>query len=131
METMLRIINPHQYSGKRVTNKKLRKANEEHDAFLKSVLTHSGVKPSRTQHRKAVAQPANLSRGAPVSNSIPTGGGFKRSIDDYKWRRETVESVATIQEIERKKLRIAPAYNKGAMQYISDEADPVTLGRKL
>lgn len=35
------------------------------------------------------------------------------------------------EEIERKKQRIAPAYSKGAYQYITDETDPRELGRKL
>lgn len=34
-------------------------------------------------------------------------------------------------EIERKKLRVAPMYNKGAYQYITDDTDPKTLGRKI
>jgi hypothetical protein len=29
-----------------------------------------------------------------------------------------------------KSMRIAPAYNKGAAQYLSDETDPKTIGRK-
>lgn len=33
-------------------------------------------------------------------------------------------------EIARKKMRVAPAYNKGAYQYITDETDPSDLGRK-
>lgn len=34
------------------------------------------------------------------------------------------------EEIERKKLRTAPAYNKGAYQYITDEQDLTEIGRK-
>lgn len=33
-------------------------------------------------------------------------------------------------EIEKKKLRVAPAFNKGGYQYITDETDPSDLGRK-
>jgi hypothetical protein len=66
----------------------------------------------------------------PLSNVV--GNGFKRSIDDYKWRRdEPKESRETIAEIERKKKRIAPAYNKGPFMYITDDMDPATLGRKV
>lgn len=34
------------------------------------------------------------------------------------------------QETERKKKRVAVLYNKGAYQYISDEMDPTTIGKK-
>lgn len=34
-------------------------------------------------------------------------------------------------ELKRKSKRVAPAYNKGAYQYITDDTDPKTLGRKL
>jgi hypothetical protein len=37
---------------------------------------------------------------------------------------------AAQQEIARKKYRVAPLFNKGALQYISDDMDPKTLGRK-
>lgn len=35
------------------------------------------------------------------------------------------------QEIERKKLRVAPHYSKGAYQYITDGTDLTTLGKKI
>jgi len=35
------------------------------------------------------------------------------------------------EEIERKKLRVAPLYNKGGYMYISDDTDLTTLGRKV
>jgi hypothetical protein len=34
------------------------------------------------------------------------------------------------EEIAKKRKRIAPLYNKGAAQYITDETDPKTIGRK-
>ena len=46
-------------------------------------------------------------------------------------RTDREETAETIKEIERKKTRVAPAYNKGATQYITDGADPTTLGRKI
>ena len=33
-------------------------------------------------------------------------------------------------EIKRKKMRVAPMYNKGGYQYVTDETDPSDLGRK-
>jgi hypothetical protein len=41
---------------------------------------------------------------------------------DYKWRRGAEETASTVDEIRRKATRIAPAYNKGALQYLPDAA---------
>lgn len=46
----------------------------------------------------------------------------------YKGDMERREREAQ-KEIERKKKRIAPAYNKGAYQYITDETNPTDLGK--
>lgn len=35
------------------------------------------------------------------------------------------------EEKDRKRKRLAPLYNKGPVQYITDDADPKELGRKL
>lgn len=67
---------------------------------------------------------------AKISNQIP-GNGFKRTIDDYKWRKGREEKPEIIAETERKKKRIAPAFNKGPLMFITDEADKVSLGRKV
>lgn len=34
-------------------------------------------------------------------------------------------------EAKRKSKRVAPLYNKGAYQYLTDDTDPTTIGRKL
>lgn len=39
--------------------------------------------------------------------------------------------AAAQEEIARKKLRVAPLFNKGGYQYITDETDLTTVGRKL
>ena len=66
---------------------------------------------------------------APLSNTIP-GYGYRNDIDDYKWKRNSKESTETILEIEAKRKRIAPQWNKGANQYITDATDLKTLGKK-
>jgi len=38
----------------------------------------------------------------------------------HKWKRGVREDV-TVQEIRRKASKIAPAYNKGALQYLPEE----------
>lgn len=35
------------------------------------------------------------------------------------------------EEIKRKKQRVAPLFNKGGLQYITDDMDLTTLGRKV
>jgi hypothetical protein len=67
---------------------------------------------------------------APISNAIPANG-YKRSIDDWRWKRDRGESAETIAEIERKKTQVAPAYNKGPVMFISEQMDPASLGRKI
>lgn len=34
-------------------------------------------------------------------------------------------------EIARKKKRVAPLYNKGGYQYLGDDVDPTTIGKKI
>jgi hypothetical protein len=126
------IIYGNNRSKKRKTSVKVARANAAHAEWLKSV--------GYTGARKNVDRSYNLERSfiniptsdlvSPCSNAI--GNGFKgRSVDDYKWRKDVEETAETIAEIERKKTRVAPAYNKGATQYITDGADPKTLGRKV
>jgi hypothetical protein len=39
----------------------------------------------------------------------------------HKWKSNARETVATVKEIRRKASKIAPAYNKGALQYLPDD----------
>jgi hypothetical protein len=38
-----------------------------------------------------------------------------------RWKRGAEETEATVREIRRKASKIAPAYNKGALQYLPDD----------
>ncbi len=104
-------------------------AKQKHIEFLQSM----GISQS---NKKLKNNPANFpdltvpNKGANLSNSIPENG-IKRSVDDYKWRRDRVESKEAIQEAERKKTRVAPLWNKGSVMYITDDQDPTTLGKKI
>ena len=44
------------------------------------------------------------------------------------WQEREAEAQI---EIEKKKKRVAPLFNKGGYQYVTDETDPTTLGRKV
>lgn len=117
-------------SGKKKLNKRDSRALEEHKAYLRS-LGYTGKPVNRKdtwdQPKSYVRRP----RLPPVSNNLGTGGGFKRSIDDHQWKRDRQESAETIKAIEAKKKQIAPAYSKGAYQYVPSTADVKTLGRKV
>lgn len=111
-------------SGRKKPSKKVLRMREERKAYFASIL-----KDSRKE--RPINLPESLPRKElpPLSNSV--GNGFKRSVDDYKWKRDREESAATAKAIEEKKKRLAPIANKTGYQYITDGADVETLGRKV
>ncbi len=111
-------------SGRKKPSKKTLRLREDRKAYFASVL-----KGSVKERPINLPEPLSRKELPPLSNSV--GNGFKRSVDDYKWKRDREESAATIKEIERKKTRVAPAYNKGAVQYLTEGTDPATIGRKI
>jgi hypothetical protein len=124
------IIYTNQSSGRKRKRKKvparLAQAREEHQKFITSLgcfRPHTGPIMSFPDLSVKVV--------SPMSNNLYVGGGFKHSIDDYKWRRDQTESKETIEAIQRKKTKIAPLYNKGPAAYITDGEDLKTLGRKV
>lgn len=118
------IIHIYQKPSKRKINPRLASLNAKHQEYIDSIL-----KDRKRTRPNLVKRPVAISN-IQLSNSIP-GPTFKKSIDDYKWKRDREETEKTILEIERKKTRIAPAFNKGNYTYISDATDPTTLGRKI
>lgn len=111
-------------SGRKKPSAKTLRLREERKAYFKSIL-----KDSVKERPINMPEPLPKKELAPLSNSV--GNGFKRSVEDYKWKRDRTESVATIKEIEKKKNRLAPVANKTGYQYITDGADVETLGRKV
>ena len=71
------------------------------------------------------------SAAIPSGELIPTNGGYKKSVDDYRWKSGRQETKETIDAIELKKKSIAPAYNKGPAMLITDKRDWKTAGRKV
>ena len=125
------LIYTHQKSRRKKPSAKQLRLNAERAEYFKSL----GIKKVKHADRSYNLNCSFLAipvctNAVPLSNTI-VDGGFKRSVDDYKWKRDREESVETIKEIERKKTKIAPAFNKGAVQYITDDTDPTHLGRKL
>ena len=121
------LIYTHSRSKRRKPSAKALRLRDERKDFFASVL--SGRKGSRNDTMPDL-KVENGSRVAALSDAIPANG-FKRSVDDWRWKRDREETAETIKEIERKKTRTAPAFSKGAYQYITDGADPSTLGRKI
>lgn len=111
-------------SGRKKPSAKTLRLREERKTYFASIL-----KDSRKERLVNIPEPMVKKSLPPLSNSV--GNGFKRSVDDYKWKRDREETAATIAEIEKKKTRVAPAYNKGAVQYLTEGADPTTIGRKI
>lgn len=122
------LIYTRQSSGKKrkKVTKKILLAREEHDAFLRSI----GCVKIKTRH---ICDFPDLSVKSmpPTSDNLYTNGGFKRTVDDWKWKRDRQETPETIKELNRKKERTAPIWNKGGYQYITDGEDTKTLGRKV
>jgi len=56
---------------------------------------------------------------------VPTTNAKPRYFGEMAERERKAQ-----EEIARKRKCIAPAYNKGAYQYITPETDPKTIGRK-
>ena len=57
---------------------------------------------------------------APTSDRIPGPAPAADFMHAHKWKKGVREDVATVKEIRRKASKIAPAYNKGALQYLPD-----------
>ena len=111
-------------SGRKKPSAKTLRLREERKAYFMSALKGS-VK------ERPVTMPAPFEKKslAPLSNSV--GNGFKRSVEDYKWKRDREESSASAKAIEEKKKRLAPIYSKGPVQYLTEGTDPNTLGKKV
>ena len=120
------------------TNTRKRKTSKPTQAMIESkrmteeLLKKVGyVKPTQS-NKKFSYSLAVESNAAPMTNTIPGGIAAKRNkLTDHKWRRGAEESAATVRAIEEKAMRVAPAYNKGATQYITDGTDAKHIGRKI
>jgi hypothetical protein len=121
------------------TNFRKRKTRKPTQAMIESqrltneLLEKVGYfKPRQPTSKKFSYSLAVESNAAPLSNTIPGGACTKRDLrTEHKWKRDCQETPETIKAIEEKAMRVAPAYNKGAVQYITDETDAKYLGRKI
>jgi hypothetical protein len=84
---------------------------------VRAVRPLRGAKPSPLATRTWERRP----KLAPTSDRIPGPAPSKDFMHAPKWKRGAGETAATVREIRRKASKIAPAYNKGALQYLPDE----------
>jgi hypothetical protein len=59
----------------------------------------------------------------PISDRIPGSALAKDLLHEHKWKQGAEETDATVREMRRKATQIAPAYNKGALQYLPKGMD--------
>lgn len=109
------------------------RASEESARKTAALLARVGyVKRDRAPVKATAEKWQNDRNVAPMTDTIPGGIAAKRDkLNDHKWKRGLEETTQTIKEIQNKAARTAPAYSKGAYQYITDGADTKTLGRKI
>lgn len=100
---------------------------------LDKTLEKYGLKDKRSVG--TVSSPLSCGSLVRQGNTIPTSDritkvdGKRDVLHEHKWKRGATESRETVNEIQRKANSIAPAYSKGAYQYIT--GDVKTLGRKI
>jgi len=59
----------------------------------------------------------------PTSDRIPGSAPASDLLHAHKWKRGAEETTVTTREMIKKASRIAPAYNKGALQYLPSASD--------
>jgi hypothetical protein len=111
--------------------KSLVEARKEHEEALKKL----GVDHSKRDRRVTVIDFPNYDVSKPgvasVSNNLMVKGGFRNDIlNDHKWRKDKEEKASTIEAMEMKAKAIAPAFNKGGLQYITPKTNPHDIGKK-
>jgi hypothetical protein len=66
---------------------------------------------------------SRVAKTAPTSDRIPGPAPAKELLHEHKWKQGVEETEATVREMRRKATQIAPAYNKGALQYLPKGID--------
>ena len=128
-------ILPIYYTTNNTRKRKPRKPTQamiDSQRMTQELLAKVGYRKPVKSAKKFSYSLAVESNAAPLSNTIPGGVAAKRDIrTDHKWKRDHEETPETIAAIEEKAMRVAPAYNKGATQYITDGTEAKYLGRKI
>jgi hypothetical protein len=59
----------------------------------------------------------------PTSDCVPGPVSARDLLHGHRWQHGAEETLETVEEIRRKATQIAPAYNKGALQYLPTGMD--------
>lgn len=118
---------PSFYTTTKTNSKKKKAANSyRNDPEYKAFLKRMGVKGYNGE-RTAEVPSLKVENSVPLSDTIP-GGSFSKK-DIHSMTKNESKKVAD--EIRRKATCVAPAYNKGAYQFITEGTDLHTLGKKV
>ena len=118
------------YGGKkkRSNSKRLAEATDKHNAWLRKRGLHPEQrtlqKAFKGKYENAIPDYNVGDNRVQLSNSV--GNGYKKGIMANLHK----ESPAVQREILDKAKRTAPAYSKGAYQYITPGADLTDIGKK-
>jgi hypothetical protein len=81
--------------------------------------TLKGVSPNPLVARTRTRTPKLV----PTSDRIPGPAPAKDLLHAHKWKRGAEETASTAKEMRKKAGQIAPAYNKGPLQYLPGGVD--------
>lgn len=113
---------------KKSNSKKLAAATDKHNSWLEK----QGLTPNQIKLKKAfvgnvrINIKPDLTTSSPYQLSNSVGNGYKKGIMENLHK----EAPEVQKEIMAKAARTAPAYSKGAYQYITPGADLSDVGRK-
>lgn len=99
---------------------------ERHEDFLKKYGVHPSQLKNKKDKYKVDIPNYKVYNKYNLSNKIEK---IKQKPSIMKNRFKENDKVR--KEIEAKSKRIAPLWNKGGTMYITDDADPTTLGKKV
>jgi hypothetical protein len=105
-----------------------REAKERAEGALRKTLKKFGLGepgPLRGAISSPLAAESKLrdSNSPPTSDRIPGSAPASDLLHAHKWKRGAEETTFTTREMLRKASQIAPAYNKGALQYLPKGVD--------
>jgi len=118
---------PHRKFQKTIARKK-KEARESAARALQKTKARLGISTAGPL-KGAISSPLaavtkrRTPKTAPTSDRIPGAALANDLLHKHKWKQEAKETEATVREMRRKTTQIAPAYNKGALQYLPKGGD--------
>jgi hypothetical protein len=121
---------------KKKPNAKLRRAQAEHEQYLRSMGLHLDQLTARKPKPGVLKSAVTVDRSGPQCSNGFAPGGFKKSVFDSKWQRTYEDDplmaereAQALKEAEAKKARIMPTYHKGPVQYAGN-MNPKDFGKR-